>query len=81
MAGEQYSQGQMDALARQQGFKNYEQWAAWNRNTRQVVMQGNPATGQAPKNWLQRLLERIPGHPTQTLGYTNKRMGEALGDK
>lgn len=72
---------QLDAAARQQGFKNYEQWAAWDRNTRQVVLQGNPAVAQPPKNWLQSLLESIPGHPAQTLGYTHERMKKYLGGK
>jgi hypothetical protein len=78
MQGEQYSQAQLDALARERGFQNYEQYVAWDRNTRQAVMGANPQT-EAPKNWLQNLFAKIPGHPAQTLGYVNDRMRKALG--
>ena len=71
---------QLDGAARAQGFKNYEQWAAWDQNTRQQVLQGNPGQPAGePKNWLQNLLESIPGHPAQTLGYVNERMKKFLG--
>lgn len=71
-------QAQLDAAARQKGFKDYSQYQAWDRNTRQVVMQGNV---EAPPqtNWLQNLLSSIPGHPAQTLGYVHERMKKALG--
>lgn len=77
-------QAHLDALAQQQGFKNYAQWAAWNRNTRQVVLQGGAggaAPTQPPQNWLQHLLSSIPGHPAQLLGYVDNKMGQALGSK
>ncbi len=70
-------QAQLDHAARQKGFKNYAQYAAWERNTRQVVMGGN-APQAAPKNWLQNLIAKIPGHPAQTLGYVRKKMDEYL---
>lgn len=78
----QYSKGQLDAIARQQGFQNYEQWAAWDRNTRQQVLSpGAAGAPEQPKNWLQTLLESIPGHPAMTLKYVNDKITKALGGK
>lgn len=72
---------QLDALARQQGFKNYEQFAAWDRNTRQVVMQqpnvaGGQPGAQAPRNWLQQLMSSV--HP---LNYVNQKLEGVLGGR
>lgn len=66
-------QAQLDAAARQKGFQNYGQWAAWN--ARQQEMRGYNGVGGAPhpqaapvahpaapppqKNWLQQILDAL----------------------
>lgn len=77
MAG--YSQAHLDALAQQQGFHNYDQWAAWNAKRNQISGIGgatgiaNPggAPAQPPQNWLQHLLGSIPIHPMYLLNKVN----------
>lgn len=70
-------QAQLDAAARQQGFKNYAQWSAWN--ARQQEMRGiGQVAPPAQQNWLQQLISSVPGHPAQTLGYVRRKMDEYL---
>lgn len=67
-----HMQAQLDAAARQQGFKDYNQWNAWqaaqqrNRGAAQVApgTTGQPRVPQpqaAPKNWLQQILTALGG--------------------
>jgi hypothetical protein len=75
------SQAHLDALAQQQGFKNYAQWSAWNQRTRQPVLSGNPTVGPGngapPQNWLQHLLGSIPIHPMYLLNKVNDAFDQA----
>lgn len=65
-------QAQLDAAARQKGFQNYAQWAAWN--ARQQAMKGyngqGGVSGQQPrprpaappppqKNFLQQIMDAL----------------------
>lgn len=84
MAG--YSKAHLDVLARQQGFHNYDQWAAWNAHRQQLLSQnptvGVPGEAGAPQqpatnNWLQNLLARIPIHPSYLLGKVNDAFTQA----
>jgi muconolactone delta-isomerase len=68
----QYSQGQLDAIARQRGFPDYATWAAWNRNRSEGLQQA-PAQ-QPPQNFLQSLLGKIPIHPSYLLNYVNDKI-------
>jgi hypothetical protein len=74
----QYSQGQLDAVARQRGFPDYATWQAWNVH-RQAGLQQPAAPAQQP-NFLQSLLAKIPGHPANLLGYVNDRIKSATGN-
>lgn len=78
-------QAHLDTLAQQQGFKNYDQWAGWNRQ-RQMILSQNPSVGtpgeagapqQQGNNWLQNLLARIPIHPSYLLGKVNDAFTQA----
>lgn len=84
MNGQQYSQGQLDALARHRGFHDYATWAAWNANNSARLHQpagGNPeqAAGQQPPNFLMSLINKIPIHPSYLLNYVNGKMQSATG--
>lgn len=86
MAEPQYSDRQMDAIARQRGFPDYRTWAAWNRH-RMAATGGAGQPGvpqpaeQPPNNWLQNLLEAVPIHPAKLLRYVGDRYTEATGQK
>lgn len=64
MSDQQYSQGQLDELARSRGFPDYSTWVAWNNHRTANLkkpgdysVQGVPQ--QAPQNitnWLQMLM-------------------------
>lgn len=71
------TQAELDAAARQKGFKNYAQYQAWDAHTRQVVLNGNPSTGAPPGNWLQNLMEKIPLHPAMLFRYINDNLEKA----
>lgn len=81
MSQPQYSQGQMDALARQRGFPDYQTWAAWNAHRSAALHQPmDYSTGGAQpqqQNVLQRLLGMIPWHPAFLFGKTNEAMQNA----
>lgn len=64
----QYSQAQLDAIAREQGFPDYASWKAWNEKYRSTVRTGDTQK-PAPKNFLQSLADRIPIHPSYILNY------------
>lgn len=86
MAEPQYSDRQMDAIARQRGFPDYQTWAAWNRH-RQASLgaSGQPGAAQPaeqpPNNWLQNLLTSIPIHPAALLNYVGDKYSQATGQK
>lgn len=76
------NQAQLDAAARQQGFPDYATWAAYQQ--KRMAMMHGPApagTGEPPKNWLQNLLESIPGHPAMLFKYVGDRFNQATGQK
>lgn len=68
----------LDAAARAQGFANYDQWNAWDQRTRGVVLGENPGGQPPPQNWLQNLLAKIPWHPSNTMGYVERKVSKAL---
>lgn len=71
----------LDALAQQQGFKNYEQWSAWNaqQQARRLNngINGTPyntgAQPAQPENWLQHLINNYT-----PLGLVAKRLNDVL---
>ena len=73
--GQPYSQAQLDAIARERGFPNYAAWSAWNQKYRQPIRA--EVAPEQPTNWLQNLVNKIPWHPSSTLGYVNKKIEEA----
>lgn len=65
-------QAQLDAAARQKGFQNYAQWAAWNARQQQMRgyngqggAQGQPPARPRPvapppqKNFLQQIMDAL----------------------
>lgn len=74
----QYSQGQLDAIARQRGFHDYQTWAAWNAHRSAGLQQssGPGVTAEQP-NFLMSLINKIPIHPSYILNYVNDKMQEA----
>lgn len=79
MQNTQYSPGQLDAMAREKGFPDYATFVAWNRHRDANLRSGETQPAAAPTNWLQTLLERIPGHPAQTLKYAGEKFKKATG--
>lgn len=72
---------QLDAMARQAGFHDYATWSAYQRN-RMAMQHGRaPAGGEPPRNFLQNLLEKIPGHPAMLLRYVSDQFNNATGQK
>lgn len=73
------SPAHLDALAQGMGFKNYDQWAAWNTHQQMmrnppVQQAAQPAPQQpAPTNWLQNLIQQYT-----PLGGAMKRIGQML---
>lgn len=75
---QQYTQGQLDAMARERGFSDYATYAAWYKNYRApLARQGGQTDGQ-PTNWLQNLINQIPIHPSYLMNYASDRINEAL---
>lgn len=72
-----YSQGQLDAVARQRGFPDYATWAAWNAH-RQAGLQ-QPAQPTQQPNFLMNLINKIPIHPSYILNYVDNKMKGATG--
>ena len=82
MPNGQTSRAHLDAVAQGMGFKDYNHWAAWNQNTRQVVLSPGPAGTDGstpPQNWLQHLLSSIPATPAYLLNKVNDALGNATG--
>jgi hypothetical protein len=58
----QYTPAQLDALARQQGFNSYGEWAAFKKRQQMEQQQRQMQSAQPnlppeePTNWLQRLM-------------------------
>jgi hypothetical protein len=79
MPQQQYSQGQLDAIARQRGFHDYATWAAWNAHRSAGLQQpsGQPAQTQAQPNFLMSLINKIPWHPSYLLNHVNNAMQNA----
>jgi hypothetical protein len=73
--GKGYSKGQLDAMAREKGFPDYATWSAWNKKYRSASRNGAPQ--EKPRNFLQSLASRIPGHPAHTLTKAKNKMKEA----
>lgn len=65
MPNNQYSQSQLDALARSRGFPDYSTWVAWNNHRSAALKQPQDYSVSAPqqqqqqpltlKNWFQML--------------------------
>jgi hypothetical protein len=72
----QLSPGQLDAVARQRGFPNYQTWAAWNAH-RSAGLQGPQPAAPQQGNFLQNILGKIPIHPAYLLDYVNKKINGA----
>lgn len=61
-------QAQLDAAARQKGFKDYSQWSAWQAHQQQMMQQPAPtaappvpqqqAQPEQPRNWLENLIDQ-----------------------
>lgn len=69
------ARSRLDAMAREKGFPDYATWKAWNDKYRKTQ-----TTTAEPKkqNFLQKLISKIPGHPSNTLGYVNDKMNKAM---
>lgn len=73
---QQYSPGQLDAIARERGFPDYATWMAWHQKYRAPVRgQGQPQPQQ--KNWLQSLVDKIPIHPSYLFNYVSDKIDGA----
>lgn len=69
MPNNQYSQSQLDALARSRGFPDYKTWVAWNSHRNAALKQPQGYSVSAPQqaqqqplnlsNWFQ-MLKRDP---------------------
>lgn len=68
----------MNRFARQQGFPDYVTMQAYYRHRSASLRRPGPAQ-QAPKNWLQTLIDKIPWHPSYLLGHANKRIEQETG--
>lgn len=76
----QYSQGQLDAVARQRGFPDYATWQAWNAHRQAGLQQpAAPDPSQQP-NFLQSLVNKIPIHPSYLFNYVNDKIKQATGN-
>lgn len=60
------NQAQLDTAARQMGFKNYQQWSAWQAQQDAMRQQAAPVAAQPaapaqpqqqPDNWFQNLID------------------------
>lgn len=69
----------LNALAQQQGFKDYATYSAWNQKYRSQNQQGGQVTQQAPKNWLQQLYDYVPS-PAMLIGRVSDAYGRATGE-
>jgi hypothetical protein len=80
MSDQQYSQGHLDAIARERGFSDYATWAAWQNHISESLKGSNTAPAQPPQNnWLQGLLNKIP--PFSIIGHVSDEYGRATGQK
>lgn len=82
MINQQYSPGQLDAIARERGFPDYATWMAWQQKHRapvrgQAQMQAQPQK----KNFFQNLINKIPIHPSYLLNHTNDKINKATKRK
>lgn len=77
MPNQQYSQSQLDAIARERGFPDYQTWAAWHQNYRAAHRTGTGQPQQAQNNWLQQLIDRIPIHPSYLFNYVSDKIDGA----
>lgn len=75
------TQAQLDAAARQMGFHDYATYSAFQAKERARITAPAPAGGPAPNNWLQNLLESIPGHPAMLFRYVGDRFNQATGQR
>lgn len=74
-------QAQLDAAARQKGFKDYSQWSAWQAHQQQMQAAPPPAAApvaapppqQPQNNWLQNLIDQYT-----PLGGAMKRIRQVL---
>lgn len=75
-----YSPGQLDAMAREQGFPDYVTWIAWNkkRSANLRTPQNYQVAQPQQKNFLQSLLSQIP--PFSIIGHVADRYGQATGE-
>lgn len=71
-----YSQGQLDAIARHRGFPDYATMMAWNAHRQAAVTQPQQPP-QQQGNFLQTLLGKIPFHPAYLLNYVNGKINGA----
>lgn len=73
----QPSQSQLDAMAKQKGFRDYATWSAWNKKYRQKRKGGSATPDQKP---VRNVFERIVGHPANTLRRVSDRINQAIGE-
>lgn len=77
MPGPQYSIEHLDALARSRGFQDYATWQAWNAHRTAALTNQGPQAQQAPTNWFQTLINKIPIHPAHIFNYIADALGKA----
>lgn len=70
--GQQYSQAQLDKMARMKGFKDYATFAAWNKKYR--MKRGTGGADKQVKKEYSNVFERIAIHPAGMF----KRIGDAI---
>lgn len=66
----------LDALARERGFPSYAAMLAWHR-MRSENLKKPDAQPQPEQNFLQRLFNSIPIHPSFLLNYSNDQVKKA----
>ncbi len=78
---DQLSPQQLDAMAQQRGFPDYQTWVAWHRHYRSVQRGPGQVQPQQQKNWLQNLVDQIPIHPSSILNYVNDKFRGATENR
>lgn len=69
-----YSQAQLETMAKRQGFKDYATYAAWHKKYRGKRGKGD---AQQPQKKYSNVFERISIHPAGILRRVSDRINEA----
>lgn len=72
-------QEKLDAMARQNGFKSWQQMHDWYNRTRQPVLAKNASTTSLPTNVNDAVNTGMSWHPAWILNYVNEQLKNALG--